>query len=71
MNCVDMDCVHCKAEDIPCNIRINKDTTCKSIVNLFCELGHTVHVPFNDKGDRVYCDDYISRNKERGTVYYG
>lgn len=61
MNCVDMNCIHCKTKDTPCNIRINETTVCKSILTPFCELGHTVHVPFNDKGDRVYCDNYVRR----------
>ena len=61
MNCVDMDCIHCLAKDVPCNLRINENTVCKSIVNCFCEVGHTVHVPFNDTGTIVYCDDYTRR----------
>lgn len=68
MNCVDMDCVHCLAKDMPCSIHVTKDVVCNSIVDIYCELGHPCHVPFTDKGDRVYCDDYIRR--ENRANYY-
>ena len=64
MNCVDMNCKHCLAKDIPVSIHITKDVVCKSIMNIYCELGHTCHVPFSDKGDRIYCNDYEKRQRD-------
>ena len=68
MNCIGENCKHVRCRDIPCNIRISKDVVCHSIVDCYCELGHTCHVPFTDKGDRLHCDDYERRELSKSYV---
>lgn len=62
MNCVNMKCIHCKARDIPCDIHITKDVVCHSIMDIYCDIGGVVHVPFNDDGERFYCSKYERRD---------
>lgn len=60
MNCVDMNCKYCKARKIYTHSSVLPDW----IMGIYCEKGRTVHTPFGDNGEPVYCDFYEKRKKE-------
>lgn len=62
MNCVDMNCKHCSCRRCYTHSSVLPDW----ILEIYCEKGQPVHIPFNDKGERVYCEFYEKREVKNG-----